>query len=62
MARKTKVVRFRVGPAGINYRPHGRAGAEEVRAESGDIVTDLPPASIGWLVDQGVVEELGDGG
>lgn len=58
MARKTKVARFRVGPAGINYRPHGKADADEKRAESGDIVDDLPPASIGWLVDQGVVEEV----
>jgi hypothetical protein len=34
---------------GINY-----AGK---RAESGDIVTDLPGRSIGWLLEQGIVEK-----
>ena len=35
---------------GIDYPP-GR------RAEPGDVVSDIPAMSIGWLLDQGVIEE-----
>lgn len=31
------------------------------RAEPGDVVTDLPPKSIGWLLEQGHIERVTDG-
>jgi len=30
------------------------------RAEPGDIVSDLPPKSVGWLTAQNIVEKVGD--
>jgi hypothetical protein len=27
------------------------------RAEPGDIISDLPPKSVGWLTEQGIVEK-----
>ena len=30
------------------------------RAEPGDIVTDLPGRSVGWLLEQGIVEKADD--
>jgi hypothetical protein len=41
---------------GVNYMAYGK-GRIELRAEPGDVVTNLPPAVIeAWLV-QGVIEE-----
>jgi hypothetical protein len=37
---------------GINYPPNKRA-------EAGDVVTDLPAASIKGLLDAGVIEKAG---
>lgn len=37
---------------GINYPPNKRA-------EPGDVVRDLPPASIKGLLESGVIEEAG---
>lgn len=37
--------------AGISYPPNKRA-------EIGDVVTDLPPRSIKWLSDAGVIEQV----
>lgn len=45
---------------GCSYPPHGK-GSTEKRAEPGDIVTDLPPASIPVLLEQGVIREAKDG-
>jgi len=36
---------------GMNYPP-------DRRAEPGDIVDDIPPGSLGWLLDAGAVEEV----
>ena len=35
---------------GIDYPP-------DRRAEPGDVVTDIPAASVGWLLAQGIIEE-----
>jgi hypothetical protein len=40
--------RYRVN-VGIDYPPNKRA-------EVGDIVEDIPSASLKWLVDQGIIE------
>ncbi|MFI7707608.1 hypothetical protein [Nonomuraea sp. NPDC049480] len=54
MAKQYKVL------AGLNYTPKGRG--EERRADAGDVVDDLPTKSVGWLVEQGAIEEVsGDG-
>lgn len=44
----TKAYRVLVG---LNYPPHGKG--DEVRAEPGDVVTNLPPKSIAALLEQG---------
>lgn len=43
---------------GMNYPPYGK-GSTEVRAEPGDIVTNLPPAAIPDLIEQGIIREPG---
>lgn len=40
---------------GLNYPPKGK-GAER-RAEPGDLVTDLPPAAIPGLLEQGSISD-----
>lgn len=42
--------RYRV-LVGLNYGPDG-----SIRREPGDIVDDLPPKSVKWLLEQGLVE------
>jgi hypothetical protein len=42
---------------GINYPSEVGAGPE-VRAEIGDIVDDIPKGAIGWMLDQGIIEEV----
>jgi len=37
---------------GLNYPPNDK------RAEPGDIVDDLPPGSVGWLLDAGAIEPV----
>lgn len=41
---------------GINYPNPKSAGPRELRAEPGTVVGDLPTTSLGWLVEQGIVE------
>lgn len=41
---------------GLSY-PGDRPG-KELRAEAGDVVTDLPDKALPWLVEQGLVEEV----
>lgn len=48
--------RYRV-LTGLNYTPPGKKA--ERRAEPGVIVTDLPAASVGWLLEQGLIEQVG---
>jgi hypothetical protein len=43
------MARYRV-LQGIDYPPNKRA-------EAGEIVTDLPPQSVKWLLDSGIVED-----
>jgi len=38
---------------GLNYPPGDK------RAEPGDIVDDIPPGSLGWLLDGGIIESVG---
>lgn len=38
---------------GINYRPDG--ASDEVRAEPGDVVEDLPEKAAKWMEPQGVI-------
>lgn len=38
---------------GLSYPP-------DKNAEVGDVVNDLPPTSVKWLLDQGHIEALGD--
>lgn len=40
---------------GMNYLPRG-IGPEEVRRESGEVVSDLPPVAIRWLTEQGAID------
>lgn len=40
---------------GLNYIPAGSKVREEVRREPGDIVTDLPPGAIEWLLEGGSI-------
>lgn len=43
---------------GITYRPHGDRQAPQVSVEpGGPAVEDLPEASIGWLLEQGHIQE-----
>lgn len=44
---------------GINYTPKG--STVEKRAEPQSVVDDLPAASVGWLLEQKVVEEVTGG-
>ena len=37
---------------GINYPPNDK------RAEPGSVVDDIPPASIKWLLRDGIIEEV----
>lgn len=37
---------------GLNYGPKNK------RVEAGEVVSDLPPESIGWLLAQGLVEKV----
>lgn len=53
-AAPVSAVKFRV-VAGVDYRTG--AGAPK-RAESGDVVDDLPPTAVGWLVECGAVEPV----
>jgi hypothetical protein len=41
-----------------NYKVHAGIDYEGKRAEPGDIVSDLPNKSIGWLVEQGIIEQV----
>ena len=43
------MARYRV-LQGIDYPPNKRA-------EAGEVVTDLPPQSVKWLLDSGIVED-----
>lgn len=45
---------------GLNYPPHGRGAA--VRANPGDVVTNLPQSAIAELLEQGVIRELVEDG
>lgn len=45
--------RYRV-LTGLNYP--ARRGGPEKRAERGDVVSDLPAGSVGWLLEQGCIE------
>lgn len=56
MVRKSYVVLI-----GVNYPPYGKGG-NEIRAEPGDIVTNLPPLSIADLLEQGVIRDANEGG
>lgn len=47
MAKKYRVVR------GLNYGPEA-----SIRREAGDVVDDLPEASVSWLLEQGHVVEV----
>lgn len=49
--------RFRV-VAGLDYRT---AAGSPVRAEPGDVVDDLPPTSVGWLLECGAVAVVEEG-
>lgn len=51
MADKTKYRAL----VGLNYGP------KDKRAEAGDVLTDLPAESIGWLVKQGHIEPVTPG-
>lgn len=42
---------------GMNYP----VGGEIVRREPGDVVEDIPPKSVGWLLRQGHIEEVEGG-
>lgn len=44
---------------GMNYPPLGKGGVER-RVERDDVVDDLPPKSVGWLVEQGYIEAVKD--
>ncbi|MFI9552645.1 hypothetical protein [Nonomuraea endophytica] len=48
MAKQYKVL------TGLDYP--GKGGPK--RAEPGDVVDDVPKESVGWLVEQGVIEEV----
>lgn len=41
---------------GINYLPNGK-GSTEKRAETGDVVDDLPPGVVEIWLEQGVIGE-----
>lgn len=45
---------------GVNYLPHGK-GKTEHRAEPGQVVSDLPPAAVAWLLEQSVIAEQSEG-
>lgn len=47
--------RYRV-LAGLNYPDPARKG-QELRAEPGDVVGDLPAKSVRWLLEAGVIED-----
>lgn len=38
---------------GIDYPPNKRA-------ETGDVVSDIPAKSVKWLLDQGIIEVVGN--
>lgn len=42
---------------GLNYPPHGDKSKDELRREPGEVVDDLPPQSIPWLLEGGHVEK-----
>lgn len=42
---------------GITYHPHGDKAAPRRRAEAGQVVDDLPPKSVPWLLAQRIVME-----
>lgn len=48
--------RYRVN-VGLDYEAKGKPR----RAEPGDVVDDIPAASLPWLTEQGYVEEASDG-
>ncbi|WP_427422661.1 hypothetical protein [Lysinibacillus fusiformis] len=41
---------------GLDYPPNNKE--PKVRAEPGDIVDDLPPKAIGWMVEIGAIEKV----
>lgn len=47
----TKRQKYRV-LVGINYPPNDK------RAEPGEVVDDIPPSSIRWLLQDGIIEEF----
>ena len=51
MARKPRYLVL----TGLNYPPNGKGS--ERRAEPGDVVDDLPPGSVGWLLEDGSITE-----
>ena len=40
---------------GMDYRPNGDASLDEERHEPGDIVDNLPEASVSWLLADGYI-------
>jgi hypothetical protein len=42
---------------GINYPPHGKG--DEVRAEVGDVIDDIPPKVAKLWTEQGIIEHVG---
>lgn len=53
MAEKDKRYRILVG---INYGVDAKT-----RREPGDVVSDIPPRSVSWLLEQGVIEKVEEG-
>lgn len=41
-------------PFGLDYE----VGGKPVRAEAGEVAGDLPPQSVPWLLDAGLIEEV----
>lgn len=43
-----------------NYKVLTGVSYSGKRAEAGDVVADLPAKSITWMLDQGLIEAVGD--
>lgn len=41
-----------------NYKVHTGIDYAGKRAEPGDVISDLPNKSIGWLMEQGIIEQV----
>lgn len=54
-SKKSKADEAYTVKVGINY-PTSKG---EVRAEPGDVVTDIPSRSVGWLLECGAIEPKG---